>query len=122
MIKKYKEIIVFEASQTFSDFPVEKRKEENRIEKNIYGSLSNVFLLQDDYTKLTNDYNKTLIDNYIERLSLYIPNKKPPAYKDHNAVIRAWLNKDNVKKIIDNSKNNDNMPVFNYKPIEVDSI
>lgn len=67
---------------------------------NTYGELHNVLLSSNEYNNLIKDYGKQITNTYIEKLSLYIPNKKPPAYKDHNAVIRQWLNKDNIKKAI----------------------
>jgi predicted phage replisome organizer len=63
-----------------------------------YGSLSNVYLLEDEYNRLISEYDKAIIDRYIESLSTYLPNRKKAPYKNHNAVIRNWLNKDNVAK------------------------
>jgi hypothetical protein len=72
----------------------------DKIQKalSIFGSLKNVFLSDIEYNSLIKDYGIDIIVSYIENLSLYIPNKKPPAYKDHNAVIRSWLNKKNICK------------------------
>jgi hypothetical protein len=77
----------------------EIRLDKIRLDKNIYGELHNVFLTKDEYDRLISEYGIEIITKYINSLSLYIPNKKPPAYKDHNSAIRQWLNKDDVKKI-----------------------
>jgi hypothetical protein len=76
----------------------ENRREQKRTEQNKYGSLSNVYLLVDEYNRLISEYDKAIIDRYIESLSTYLPNRKKAPYKNHNAVIRNWLNKDNVAK------------------------
>jgi hypothetical protein len=65
----------------------------------VYGVLSNVCLTEKEYSVLILEYGKCIIDKYIESLSTYIPNRKKAPYKDHNAVIRSWLNKDNIQKI-----------------------
>jgi hypothetical protein len=67
-------------------------------EKKIYGSLNNVLLTEKEYNKLVEEYEENIINKYIESLSTYLPNRKGKPYKDHNAVIRNWLNKDNACK------------------------
>jgi hypothetical protein len=100
LIKSYKTNITncLIPSETVRDCLSKKRTEKNRKEQKKYGSLSNVYLLVDEYNRLISEYDKAIIDRYIESLSTYLPNRKKAPYKNHNAVIRNWLNKDNVAK------------------------
>lgn len=59
-----------------------------------------VFLLPEEYEKLTEDYGQAVVDSKIEDLDNYIginPASRAGKYKDHNRTIRAWLKKDGVK-------------------------
>ena len=55
-------------------------------------------LVTHNYPKQYLSIGTKIINKYIESLSTYLPNRKKQPYKNHNAVIRNWLNKDNIKK------------------------
>lgn len=56
------------------------------------GSYDNVKLYKNDYMMLRNKLGNRL-DDYIERLSLYI-RSTGKSYKDHSATILSWYQKD----------------------------
>ena len=63
--------------------------------------LSYVLLLENEYKKLCDDFEKTIIDSKIEDLDNYIgqkPESRTKKYSDHNRVLRAWLKRDGITK------------------------
>lgn len=80
------------------DMDKDKVKDKDK-DKEIYGALKNVKLTKKEYEFLIKDYGENIVKKYIEHLSTYIPNKPKPPYKDHNAVIRNWFNRDNIQKL-----------------------
>ena len=86
-------------------------------DKDSYGILKNVSLSKEEFDRLLNDYEEIIIKKYIESLSTYIPNKKGKPYSDHNAVIRAWLNKDDIPKKNEN-KTNDRLKVVGAEELK----
>jgi Asp-tRNA(Asn)/Glu-tRNA(Gln) amidotransferase C subunit len=91
------------------DMVKDKDKDKDKEQYKIFGQLNNVKLTEDSYNKLIKDFDERTILDYIERLSLYIPNSKKP-YKDHNAVIRAWIRRDkeNESGSVQNVPHSDN--------------
>lgn len=84
---------------TTQDRLVKVRKGKVKLDKenkNIYGELNNVYLLQIEYDNLIKDYGTQVITKYINSLSLY---EKIDTYTDHNRAIRRWLHKDKIKKL-----------------------
>jgi hypothetical protein len=74
---------------------IEKNK--NRIEKEknrkAYGSEKNVFLSDEDLTKLNNEFSQSLVNQKIEDMSLYCKTHGK-RYKDFKAALVLWLRKD----------------------------
>lgn len=57
-----------------------------------------VFLTQEQYEKLCEDFGKTTVDDTIEALDEWQSNKKPSQHKkDHNKTLRVWIKKDRKK-------------------------
>ena len=85
----------------YIDIYIEKRERES---KNKVTYPPYVELTQNQTAALIIDYGRALVGKYIEKLNLYIEQigvtKARNKYKSHNAVIRNWLNKDGMKKII----------------------
>ena len=79
------------------DIDIDKKKERD-IKK--YGELENIPLSPTDYNNLITDYGEEIITNYINKVSYYI-SSKGKRYKNYNATIRGWLNKDNINKLND---------------------
>lgn len=67
--------------------------------ENLIKFLSCVFLTQIEYGKLIDEYGEREITQRIQALENYIVNGKGKKYRDHNLVIRNWLNRDSIKKI-----------------------
>lgn len=55
-----------------------------------------VFLTEDEYTRLIQDYGEEIVKSKIEDLDNYI-GSKGKRYKDHNKTLRMWLKKDAPK-------------------------
>lgn len=68
-----------------------KEQTDQKKEKHKYGSLKNVLLTDEEFTKLQNRFED--IDERIERLSLYI-SSSGKSYKSHYATILSWAKKD----------------------------
>lgn len=112
-IQKKKESIFPAPSQVDSDYSTDtvqvqyeySLKEKKRIEKkgkeekyiSPRGSMSNVFLTDDEYVKLGQQMSKAKVDEFIEKLSLYIASTGKK-YKSHYATILNWYRKDGGKK------------------------
>ena len=84
-----------------------KRIEENRIDKNrkeerapvIYGKLENVKLSPEEYSKLVDEYGEDIAKDYIDRLSLWIPNASRRV-KSCYATLLNWIRRDKIPKLI----------------------
>lgn len=90
-----------------TDFQAEKgvrngQSKVKEIKKEIckekYGELGNVFLSKEEYAKLAETYGLKKTEEYIEKLSLYIPERKKD-YNSHYLTIRRWLLKDGIKPL-----------------------
>jgi hypothetical protein len=46
------------------------------------------------YEELCNEYSKQIIDCYISKINLYLPNSKRGSYKDYKAAIVNWIKRD----------------------------
>ncbi len=68
-------------------------KKEKALEKKSFGEF--VLLTGDQYQKLITKFGKKLIDEYIDKLNLYI-GTKGRKYKSHYHVIQSWLKKEEV--------------------------
>ncbi|MBY3623777.1 replication protein [Acinetobacter sp. CUI P1] len=57
-----------------------------------------VFLTQEQYKKLCEEFGKRTVDDTIEALDEWQSNKKPSQHKkDHNKTLRVWIKKDQKK-------------------------
>jgi len=86
---------------------INKKKKKKRLKFDYENKISFydfVWITQNEYEKLIEEYGKAIITEYISRLDFYMTNrddKRPDGanrYLDHNKVIRAWLNKANIPK------------------------
>lgn len=79
----------------------EKNRKEKKGKEDKYisprGSMSNVLLTDDEYTKLSQQMSKAKVDEFIEKLSLYIASTGKK-YQSHYATILNWYRKDGGKK------------------------
>lgn len=66
---------------------------DNKEIKNKYWEYQKILLTLAQYNKLIEDFWETTINEYIKRVDEYIQ-MKWAKYKDHNLVIRNWINKD----------------------------
>jgi len=72
-------------------------------EKKLY--LNEVYLTDEEYQKLINEYSKKKTEDYIEFLNRYIveyiiPGKRRP-YQSHYLTIKAWIQKDKKRELED---------------------
>lgn len=87
---------------------IDKNKNKNRIDKNkedkkekavvikkSYGENNNVLLSDEQYDKLRNKFGLEVMMDYVQRLSLYIPNKSGKPYTCHYSTILSWERKNN---------------------------
>ncbi len=74
----------------------------NEIKKEMYkekyGELKNVYLTDEEYQKLVERYGRENTEEYIERVGLYIPEKKKD-YSSHYLTILRWFRKDGIKPL-----------------------
>ena len=73
----------------------DKRLEIKRLEKRKY--LENVMLTDEEYEKLLEEYDKDVVDEYMNRLNGYVW-QKWDKYKSHYLALLTWMRKDRVKK------------------------
>ncbi len=57
---------------------------------NRYGEFKNVKLTEEEYKKLTNEYGKSIANDFIDRLDRHIASKGT-RYKSHYATIKEWI-------------------------------
>lgn len=69
----------------------EKAKPEKQI-KHKYGNFQHVFLTDEDYARLQDDFPD--LPERIQRLDDYLENNPSKHYANHNLTIRSWANKD----------------------------
>jgi len=71
------------------------------IQKKVYKKIPNidsVKITQKEYDVLIAKYNKTDVEEYIQRLDLYLDNPaNKKKYKVHYKVVRVWMLKDKVR-------------------------
>lgn len=72
----------------------EKSVKENPPKKKF---LDSVYMTDIEHDKLYAKYSKSVVDDYMTRLNLYIQGKGK-RYKSHYAVILSWMHKDGVKE------------------------
>jgi chromosome segregation ATPase len=73
------------------NLPINKKNLRNKEIKNVYGTYQNVFLTDEDFQKLKNEF--TDWQDRLNRLSEYIASTGKK-YKDHLATIRSWARRD----------------------------
>lgn len=74
-----------------------KDKKERGKDSTPRGRYGNVFLSDDEISKLNNDYGEDHIRDYIQRIDSHVQSTGK-AYADYDATIRKWLEQDGVKK------------------------
>lgn len=62
-------------------------------EKKKYGEFENVLLTDKEYQKLVDKHSKSVVDDYIEKVSGYCK-ASGKKYKDYYATVQNWLRKD----------------------------
>ncbi|MCD8238790.1 MAG: replication initiator protein A [Clostridiales bacterium] len=62
-----------------------------------YGSQKNVFLTDEEYSALVDEFSIAEIEDYIERVSSYMV-RRNTNYNSHSATIRRWILEDRQKK------------------------
>lgn len=75
--------------------------------KHKHGEYQHVLITDDQYSKLITDYGERIVAEYIKRLDEYLENHRKAHYDNHNLTIRNWLNKDDVKKLSEQSATSD---------------
>lgn len=65
--------------------------------KHKYGEYMHVQLTDEQYNKLLDDFGKGKLDKCIQILDEYIE-IKAPKYKNHNLVLRGWVNREYKKR------------------------
>ena len=89
--------------------PKEKLIEEKLIEeKTAYGEFKKVLLFEKEYKKLTDKYDRAIVDDKIAYLDAQIQSKvkKYMAYKDHYATLTNWCRSDGPAKGTSEPKDN----------------
>ncbi len=76
--------------------------------KHKYGEYLHVLLTDKQYQKLIDQYGKSNVDCYIQKIDEWIQLKGKSPYKDFNLAIQNWLKKDKVQPMIANNQNQDN--------------
>ena len=74
-----------------------KKKKKNEESKHKHWEYLHILLTDKERDKLMTDYWETVFDLYLKKVDEYIQ-IKGASYKDHNLVMRNWINRDNVKK------------------------
>lgn len=75
----------------------EKNREEKKEKKptrHKHGEYGHILLTDEQMEKLVNDFNKTIIDDFIRKVDEYCQ-QHGKTYKDYNLTIRNWIAKDN---------------------------
>lgn len=67
------------------------------------GIFGMVKLSDNDYAMLLNDYPKSVVEYYIQRLDSYLKNNPKKSYESHSATIVSWIIEDDTKR--QNTKN-----------------
>ena len=62
------------------------------------GIFGMVKLSDNDYAMLLNDYPKSVVDVYIQRLDSYLKNNPQKNYTSHSATIVSWIIDDDAKR------------------------
>ncbi|MBD0381234.1 replication protein [Paenibacillus sedimenti] len=79
-----------------------KRNKETLKKEEIYMSkiqfLDTVFLTQEEYDRLVNDFGKDTVDLFIEKLDEWQTNYPKKTKKDHNKTLRVWIKGDLAKQ------------------------
>lgn len=88
----------FQAEKGYQNGQSKEKESNKEIYKEKYGELSNVYLSDEEYKKLVDNYGREVTEEYIERLSLYLPEKKG-GYCSHYLTILRWFRKDGVKPL-----------------------
>lgn len=57
-----------------------------------------VKLSDNDYAMLLNDYPKSVVEDYIQRLDSYLKNNPQKNYTSHSATIVSWIVEDDSKR------------------------
>lgn len=62
------------------------------------GIFGMVKLSDNDYAMLLNDYPKSVVEDYIQRLDSYLKNNPQKNYTSHSATIVSWIVDDDAKR------------------------
>ena len=87
----------------------------NKNKKNKYGEYKNILLTQSQKDKLIIDYSEVIFNQYVKIVDEWIQ-MKGYKYKDHNLVIRKWINKDKENWKVITSVSND------YEKVKADKM
>lgn len=95
---------------------VNKKEEKKKEDKVTFGEMKNVKLTKEQYQKLLALFSEKTINDYIQKLSLYI-SSKGKKYKCHYSTVLSWLRKDGVQEISvkENNVTVQVLPFSNYK-------
>src|SRR5690606_7544275 len=69
----------------------EKKVKESKEKESKLQFADTVFLTQDEYNRLVEDFSKKTVDDYIERLDEWQSNNPKKQKKDHNKTLRVWM-------------------------------
>lgn len=72
-------------------------KKPKKPQKQSYGKLQLVMLTEDEHKKLVSEYGEKVVNDYIDKLDLYV-GSKGAKYSSHYATIINWLTRDGVAK------------------------
>jgi hypothetical protein len=72
--------------------PEQKKAKTEKPVKHKYGNFQHVFLTDEDYQRLSDDFDD--LPERIQRLDDYLENNPSKHYANHNLTIRNWANKD----------------------------
>jgi hypothetical protein len=89
MIKRYRDMVPSQMSETVRDNCEDKK----RIEKNRREVEDGVYLTEEQYTKLTERYETGDVDRVLLSIASY-QKEKDKQYKDHYLTALKWLGKD----------------------------
>ena len=65
-----------------------------RSQKISLGKYRNVSMTKDDYSALTEEFGRSLVDDYIDRVDSWVQMKGRDPYSDYAAAVRSWIKKD----------------------------
>lgn len=80
-------------------------------QKHLYGKYKRIKLTDEEYQRLVNDYDKTLIDTYIDKVDEYVEsNNNKNHYTNFNLVIRRAIRENWFNIKVEKKENKSNAP------------